>query len=100
MNNLTWNDHVTEITKKASKRLHFLTQSKRAQVPKQDLALFYVSCVRPVIDYTAPVFFNALSLKNRLAQLEKSNVNDNLRKVQLRNRGGGNTYFRASLHTM
>ena len=25
-NDLTWNDHVTEITKKASKRLYFLTQ--------------------------------------------------------------------------
>ena len=52
-NDLTWNDHVTEITKKASKRLYFLTQLKRAGVPKQDLALFYVSCVRSVIDYAA-----------------------------------------------
>ena len=34
-NDLTWNDHVTEITKKASKRLYFLTQLKRAGVPKQ-----------------------------------------------------------------
>ena len=33
-NGLTWNDHVTEITKKASKRLYFLTQLKRARVPK------------------------------------------------------------------
>ena len=41
-NDLTWNDHVTEITKKASKRVYFLTQVKRAGVPKQDLALFYV----------------------------------------------------------
>ena len=57
-NNLTWNDHVTEIIKKASKRLYFLTQLKRAGVPKQELALFYVSCVRSVIDYAAPVFFN------------------------------------------
>ena len=57
-NDLTWNDHVTEITKKASKRLYFLTQLKRAGVPKQDLALFYVSCSRSVIDYAAPVFFN------------------------------------------
>ena len=48
-NDLSWNDHVTEITKKASKRLYFLTQLKRAGVPKQDLALFYVSCVRSVI---------------------------------------------------
>ena len=44
-NDLTWNDHVTEITKKASKRLYFLTlQLKRAGVAKQDLVLFYVSC--------------------------------------------------------
>ena len=56
-NDLTWNDHVTEIAKKASKRLYFLTQLKRAGVPKKDLALFYVSCVKSVIDYAAPVFF-------------------------------------------
>ena len=31
-NDLTWNDHVTEITKKAIKRLYFLTQLKRAGV--------------------------------------------------------------------
>ena len=31
-NDLTWNNHVTEITKKASKRLYFLTQLKRAGV--------------------------------------------------------------------
>ena len=70
---LTWNDHVTEITKKASKRLYFLTQLKRAGVPKQDLALFYVSCVRSVIDYAAPVFFNGLPqyLKKELVRLEK-----------------------------
>ena len=43
VNDLTWKDHVTETTKKASKRLYFLTQLKRAGVPKQDLALFYVS---------------------------------------------------------
>ena len=75
-NDLTWNDHVTEITKKASKRLYFLTQLKRAGVPKQDLALFYVSCVRSVIDYAAPVFFNGLPqyLKKELVRLEKRAV--------------------------
>ena len=64
---------VTEITKKASKRLYFLTQLKRAGVPKQDLAMCYVSYVRSVIDYAAPVFFNGLPqyLKNELVRLEK-----------------------------
>ena len=34
-NDLTWNNHVTEITKKASKRLYFLTQLKRVGVPNK-----------------------------------------------------------------
>ena len=57
-------------------RLYFLTQLKRAGVPKQDLALFYVSCVRSVIDYAAPVFFNGLPqyLKKELVRLEKRAV--------------------------
>lgn len=38
-NNLTLNDHVTEITKKVNERLNLLTQLKGARVPKQDLAL-------------------------------------------------------------
>ena len=59
VNYVTWNSHVTERTK-ASKRLYFLTQLKRAGVPKQDLVLFYVSCVRSVIDYAAPVFVSGL----------------------------------------
>jgi len=50
-NDLTWNDHITE---KASKRLYFQTQLKRAGVPKQDLALFYVTCVRSVIHACLP----------------------------------------------
>ena len=72
-NDLTWNDQVTEITKKASKRLYFLTLLKRAGVPKQDLALFFVSCVRFSIDYAASVFSNGLPqyLKKELVRLEK-----------------------------
>ena len=69
---LTWNDHVTEITKKASKGLFLLNsvKIKRAGVPKQDLALYYISCMRSVIDYADPVFFNHLPqyLKSELAR--------------------------------
>ena len=75
-NDLTWNDYVTEITKKVSKRLYFLTQLKRAGVPKQNLALFYLSCVRSVIDYAAPLFFHDLPqyLKKELVRLEKRTI--------------------------
>ena len=57
---LSWNAHITEVTKKAAKRLYFLVQLKRARVPRKDLCLFYITCVRSVIDYAAPVFHHAL----------------------------------------
>ena len=56
-NNLTWNEHINEIIKKASKRLYFLSQLKRARVAKQDLVLFYISCIRSILTYVSPVFF-------------------------------------------
>ena len=37
---LTWNIHINEILKKASKRLYFLLQPKRAKVTCTDLGLF------------------------------------------------------------
>ena len=37
--NLTWNIHINEIVKKASKRLYFLIQLKRAKVARTDLRL-------------------------------------------------------------
>ena len=58
---LSWNAHITEvIKKKAAKRLYFLIQLKRARVSQKDLCLFYITCVRSVIDYAVPVFHYAL----------------------------------------
>ena len=57
---LTWNAHVSEVTKKATNRLYFLLQLKRARGPQKDLCLFYITCVCSVIDYAAPVFHHAL----------------------------------------
>ncbi len=39
------------ICKKASTRLYFLIQLKRAKVPSKDLLLFYTTCIRPVVEY-------------------------------------------------
>ena len=47
---LTWNIHINEILKKASKRLYFLLQLKRAKVTRTDLGLFYSSCIRSIMD--------------------------------------------------
>jgi len=51
---LSWSVHITVITTKASKRLYFLKQLKRAGVPPQQLH-FYATVIRPVLEYCAPV---------------------------------------------
>ena len=38
--NLTCNEHISDVIKKALKRLHFLVQSKRSKVPRQDMSTF------------------------------------------------------------
>ena len=54
-NKLTWNSHIDEVVKKVSKRIYYLIQLKRANIPLKDLVLFYVTCIRSVIDYGIPV---------------------------------------------
>ena len=58
---LSWNEHINETVKKASKRLYFLVQLKRAKLPCRDLVLFYATCIRSILVYAAPVFFYALT---------------------------------------
>ena len=53
---LSWNAHITQVIKKAAKRLYFFIQLKRARVSQKDLRLFYITCVRSVIDYAVQVF--------------------------------------------
>ena len=57
---LLWNNHVTEVIKKANKRLYFIKLLKRASVPQKDILNFYFTCIRPVLEYCAPVFHHSL----------------------------------------
>ena len=59
-NDVTWNVQITDVIRKASKRLCFLTQLIRAKVSKNDLRLSYTACRRSVIHYAAPVFHFSL----------------------------------------
>ena len=59
-NNLKWNDHMADIIKKANKPLYFIVQLKCTKVPEQDIITFYVTCVRPVLEYSCQVFHFAL----------------------------------------
>lgn len=71
--NLSWNNHIIEIVKKAAKRLYFLVQLKRAKVPFSDLVLFYTTCVRSILTYAVPVFHHALPkyLQVELERIQK-----------------------------
>ena len=57
--NLTWNEHVSDVIKKASKSLYLLKQLKRSRVSQQDMSTFHTACIRSVLTYAAPVFFCA-----------------------------------------
>ena len=55
--NLTWNEHISDVIKKASKRLYFLVLLKRSRVPRHDMSTFYTACIHSVLTYAAPAFF-------------------------------------------
>ena len=59
-NTLQWNCHVSEIIKKANKQMYFLILLKRAKVPASDIVSFYTTCIRPVLEYCAPLYHIAL----------------------------------------
>ena len=68
-----WNEHINATIKKASKRFFFLIQLKRANVSLKELVLFYITCIRSVLTYAVPVFFDGLPnyLKIELERVQK-----------------------------
>ena len=58
---LSWSTHIEYIIKKASTRLYFLKQLKRAGLPNSHLLHFYITVIRPVLEYCAPVWHYALT---------------------------------------
>ena len=59
-NTLQWNCHVLDVIQKANKRIYFLILLKRANVPAHDIICFYLTCIRPVLEYCAPLYHHAL----------------------------------------
>ena len=50
-NDLKWNDHVDNITAKASRRIYLLKQLKHAGMDHKPLIQFYCACIRSVLEY-------------------------------------------------
>ena len=67
---LKWNQHITNIIKKANKRI---IQLKRAHIPEADIINFYFTCVRPVMEFSCQFFHFALPsyLSNSLERIQK-----------------------------
>ncbi|KAL9966711.1 hypothetical protein ACROYT_G024828, partial [Oculina patagonica] len=53
---LKWNCHIDYITKKACKKLYSLRVLRRAGVSQANILKIYLSTVRPVLEYAAPVW--------------------------------------------
>ena len=70
---LQWNCHIADVIKKANKRMYFLILLKRANVPARDIICFYLACIRPVLDYCAPLYHHALPdyLCNDMERIQK-----------------------------
>ena len=58
---LTWNKHVENIVAKAGKRVYMLYQLKRAGICQHDIVTIYVSVIRPVLEYSCPVWHTNLN---------------------------------------
>ena len=59
--NFSWDTHVDAILTKATQRLYFLKQLRRAGVPPAQLLHFYMAVIRPVLEYAAPVWHHLLT---------------------------------------
>ena len=70
---LKWNVHVSELVRKVSTRLCFLRQLKKSHVATRELLLFYITCIRSILEYGSPVFHRALPsyLSEDLERLQK-----------------------------
>ena len=68
-----WNDHIVNITPKATKRLYLLRQLKRAGICASDLVLFYCNTVGSILDYACQVFHFSLPsyLSEELERIQK-----------------------------
>ena len=55
-NNLKWNAHVEEITRKAYKRLFHLRECRKSKLPVEVGIITYQSKIRPILEYASPVW--------------------------------------------
>ena len=58
---LKWDIHINNVIKRAAGRLFMLTTLKRFNLPLQDLITIYVGFIRPLLEYSVPVWHSSLT---------------------------------------
>jgi len=73
---LRWNAHVDHTYSKASQRLFLLRRLKHFNISKEDLVTVYTSYIRPVTEYSAPVWHPGLTtqLSNKIERIQRRAV--------------------------
>ena len=64
---LKWDNHIFDITRKASGRLFMLTTLRRFGLPIHDLKTIYIGFIRPLVEYAVPAWHPGLSEQQHLA---------------------------------
>ena len=63
MSNTSWKDHIANLVSKASRRLHLLSELKRAGLSSKDLLTCYFSFVQSTTEYACQVWSTALTIE-------------------------------------
>ena len=61
--NFSWQPHIEAILAKATQRLYFLKQLTPDGVPHSQLRHFYLTVIRPVLEYASPVWHHLITKK-------------------------------------
>ena len=58
---LTWDNHVSYILQKVSKRYYFIYQLARIGINPRDIVIVYIAIIRSVLEYACAVFHSGLT---------------------------------------
>ena len=65
--NLSWGQHITEIVKKANRRLDVMTRMKR-YLPRFCLEILYKTMIRPILDYGDVIYDNCTTFESEILE--------------------------------
>ncbi len=80
---LTWNEHILNITKNGSTRLYYITVLKHCRVPVLHMHNTYLSRIHPILEYACQAWHPALTkeLSNFLEHVQKWAIHIILREL-------------------